>query len=233
MDGKRVMLVEDDPAIASLIILYLSHYGIIMTHEENGLTAAQRILEEMPDAVLLDGILPGMNGIDVCRKVRTAYRGPIIMLTSMSEISDQIVALEFGADDYIIKPTDPRIILAHLKACLRRAPLTEEAPKLILLTFGNLTICLASRSVTLNDEPVPMTDSEFDLLWLLASNAGRILSRDEIYEKIRGLDYDGLDRSIDMRISRLRKYLHDDSEHPVRIKTVRAKGYLFSHTEHK
>ncbi len=230
MLGKTVMLVEDDAAVANVVSLYLKNYGFTVTLEENGAKAAQRILQESPDAVILDGILPGMSGVDVCRQVRNSFRAPIIMLTSMDEDADHVVALELGADDYIVKPAEPRVILAHLKACLRRAA-GIPAPVADQLCFGRLVISQVNRTVVLDGQTIAMTDSEFDLLFLLAKNAGRVLSRDDIYEQLRGLDYDGLDRSIDMRISRLRKHLHDDSTRPTRIKTVRSKGYLFSGVE--
>ena len=230
MSSKRVMLVEDDEAVANVISLYLSDYGFEVSHEENGEIAAGRIIQELPDAVILDGLLPGMNGVDVCREVRKSFDNPIIMLTAMEDETDQIVALELGADDYIVKPAAPRILLAHLKACLRRASSNDENAPPEILQFGDLTISLTSRNAVLNGTELLLTDSEFDLLWLLASNAGRILDRDNIYEQLRGRDYDGLDRSIDMKISRLRKQLHNGSQNSCRIKTVRGKGYLFSRT---
>ena len=230
MLSKRVMLVEDDDAVANVISLYLSDYGFEVLHEGNGAIAAGRIIQELPDAVILDGLLPGMNGVDVCREVRKTFDNPIIMLTSMDDETDQIVALELGADDYIVKPTAPRVLLAHLKACLRRAYSDEEHADSKILQFGDVTISSIARKVTLNDVEILLTDSEFDLLWLLASNAGQIISRDFICEQLRGRDYDGLDRSIDMKVSRLRKHLCDDSDHPSQIKTVRGKGYLFSRT---
>ena len=228
MLSKRVMLVEDDDAVASLLSLYLSDYGFEVSHERNGAVAAGRIVQELPDAVILDGLLPGMNGVDVCREVRKTYENPIIMLSALDDEFDQVVALELGADDYIVKPTAPRVLLAHLKACLRRASHDEEDAASEILQFNDLTISSIARTVTLNGTEIMLTDSEFDLLWLLASNAGQVISRGTIYEQLRGRDYDGLDRSIDMKISRLRKHLCDDSDHPNRIKTVRGKGYLFS-----
>ena len=150
------------------------------------------------------------------------------MLSALEDESDQIVALELGADDYMVKPTAPRVLLAHLKACLRRASHDEGDTATGILQFDDLTISSIARKVTLNGTEIMLTDSEFELLWLLASNAGQVISRDTVYEQLRGRGYDGIDRSIDMKISRLRKHLGDDGDHPSRIKTVRGKGYLFS-----
>jgi len=192
----------------------------------------QRILDARPDAVVLDGMLPGKDGFEVCREVRDRYRGPILMLTSRDEDLDQVLGLELGADDYILKPAEPRVVLARIRACLRRSGGgSTPAGNPDEFAFGKFRINRASRTVLLDHKEIAFTTAEFDLLWLLASHAGTILSRDDIQSRLRGIEHDGLDRSIDMRISRLRKRLGDDSDNPARIKTVRAKGYLFSSTD--
>jgi DNA-binding response OmpR family regulator len=153
------------------------------------------------------------------------------MLTARDEDIDQVVGLEIGADDYVVKPAPPRLLLARIRALLRRTVLSNEATQINTeqqeLEFGSLKIMRNSRSVFRGDNTIELTTTEFDLLWLLATNAGEILSRDQISESLTGIEYDGLDRSIDIRISRLRKLLNDNSTKPTGIKTVRGQGYLF------
>jgi two-component system response regulator RstA len=149
------------------------------------------------------------------------------MLTARTDDMDQVLGLEMGADDYVAKPAQPRVLLARIRALLRRSDkiIDEDLPQ--RLEFDDLVIDNGGRSVLLNGEPVEFTSAEYDLLWLLASNAGRILSREDIFERLRGIEYDGQDRSIDVRISRIRPKIGDDPDNPKRIKTVRSKGYLF------
>lgn len=227
---KRILLVEDDEIIAKTLSLYLGKQGFLVDHEARGDRAVRRILDTRPDVVVLDGMLPGKDGFEVCREVRERFNGPILMLTARGEDMDQILGLELGADDYMAKPAEPRLVLARIRACLRRGAgaASEEKDE---YAFGQFHISRATRSVHMGKEKIAFTTAEFDLLWLLASNAGKVLSRDDIQSRLRGIEHDGIDRSIDMRISRLRKRLGDDAEDPVRIKTVRAKGYLFSRTD--
>lgn len=228
--NPRILLVEDDERLAELTAEYLRKNDFSVTIEARGDTAEKRILDERPDLVVLDIMLPGQDGFAVCRAVRPRYDGIILMLTARDEDIDQILGLELGADDYITKPVPPRLLLARIKALLRRAgPGGDEAAEGgDTLTFGNFSISQQTRSATLGGQPIDLTTAEFDLLWLLARHAGSILSRDDLLQQLRGIGFDGLDRSIDARISRLRKKLHDDPENPTRIKTVRGKGYLFS-----
>ncbi len=226
----RILLVEDDERLAGLTSEYLTRNDFEVAIEGRGDTAETRILAEQPDLVILDVMLPGKDGFEVCRAVRHAYRGVILMLTARDEDFDQILGLEMGADDYIAKPVQPRVLLARIKALLRRLPAAPEAApgsgeeKI----FGQFRISQATRTATLGEQPIDLTTAEFDLLWLLACHAGNVLSRDDLLQELRGIGFDGLDRSIDARISRLRKKLNDDPENPTRIKTVRGKGYLFS-----
>jgi two-component system OmpR family response regulator len=226
--GRKVMLVEDDALFATLIGKFLEKHGFEVAVETRGDLAVGRILGERPDAVILDATLPGLDGFDVCREVRGRFSGPILMLTGRSEDMDQVLGLELGADDYIAKPAEPRVVLARLRARLRRAGHDDEPAPLTTLHFGCLLISQNARRVELDGRCIDVTTAEFDLLWHLASHAGEIVTRDDIFTALRGIEYDGLDRSIDMRISRLRKLLGDDAEQPRRIKTVRGKGYLFS-----
>ena len=172
-------------------------------------------------------MLPGADGLTICREVRPQFSNPILMLTARTEDMDQVLGLEMGADDYVAKPVQPRVLLARIRALLRRSEnaINEDVPQ--RLEFDDLVIDNGGRSVSLGGKNVDFTSAEYDLLWLLASNAGRILSREDIFERLRGIEYDGQDRSIDVRISRIRPKIGDDPENPKRIKTVRSKGYLF------
>lgn len=223
----RILIVEDDERLATLTQDYLRKNNLDVAIETDGNRAITRIVKEQPDLVVLDVMLPGSDGLTVCREVRPHYTNPILMLTARTDDMDQVLGLEMGADDYVTKPAQPRVLLARIRALLRRIENAPEEQTQQRLTFGNLVIDNGGRSVTLNDELVDFTSAEYDLLWLLASNAGRILSREDIFERLRGIEYDGQDRSIDVRISRIRPKIGDDPENPKRIKTVRSKGYLF------
>ena len=227
----HILLVEDDERLAELTAEYLRKNDFEVAIEARGDTAEARILSDRPDLVILDVMLPGKDGFEVCRAVRPLYAGVILMLTARDEDFDQILGLELGADDYISKPVQPRLLLARIKALLRRTPgvATNDADaERAELAFGSFHISQATRSAHLAAEAIDLTTAEFDLLWLLAQHAGSILSRDDLLQQLRGIGFDGLDRSIDARISRLRRKLGDDPENPTRIKTVRGKGYLFS-----
>ena len=229
--NARILLVEDDDRLAELTAEYLRKNEFIVDIEARGDTAETRILETRPDLVVLDVMLPGQDGFAVCRAVRPQYDGIILILTARDEDIDQILELELGADDYITKPVPPRVLLARIKALLRRASpgVGDETPEASeSLSFGSFRISQQTRSAVLAGETIDLTTAEFDLLWLLARHAGSILSRDDLLQQLRGIGFDGLDRSIDARISRLRKKLNDDPDNPTRIKTVRSKGYLFS-----
>lgn len=228
--STRILLVEDDDRLAELTAEYLRRNDLEVIIEGRGDVAETRILQEQPDLVILDVMLPGKDGFEVCRAVRPHYRGVILMLTARDEDFDQILGLEMGADDYIAKPVQPRLLLARIKALLRRFPVGAETgqPNTEEQVFGQFRISQATRTASLAGETIDLTTAEFDLLWLLACHAGNVLSRDDLLQELRGIGFDGLDRSIDARISRLRKKLNDDPENPTRIKTVRGKGYLFS-----
>ncbi len=231
----KILLVEDDERLASLISEYLGQHGFEIEVESRGDAAPEHILERQPALVILDLMLPGRDGLDVCRDVRPFYSGPILMLTARDDDVDQVVGLELGADDYVNKPVEPRVLLARIRALLRRRPAVDVVERRAEITpdminelfFGALTISLARREVMLDDDLVDLTTNEFELLWLLASHAGTILSRDETLSSLRGIGYDGLDRSVDNCISKLRRKLGDSRTNPTRIKTVRSKGYLF------
>nr|WP_301300162.1 winged helix-turn-helix domain-containing protein [Pseudomonas chlororaphis] len=223
------MIVEDDQRLAELTCEYLQSNGLRVAIEGNGALAAARIIAEQPDLVILDLMLPGEDGLSICRKVCDRYDGSILMLTARTDDMDQILGLDTGADDYVCKPVRPRLLLARIQALLRRSePVESSAPeKSRRLQFGPLVVDSALREAWLHDAGIELTSAEFDLLWLLVANAGRILSREEIFTALRGIGYDGQDRSIDVRISRIRPKIGDDPEHPRLIKTIRSKGYLF------
>ncbi|MBS7663160.1 response regulator [Pseudomonas lalucatii] len=228
-EAWHILIVEDDQRLAELTRDYLQGNGLAVAIEADGARAAARILKEQPDLVILDLMLPGEDGLSICRKVRGGYQGPILMLTARTDDMDQVLGLEMGADDYVCKPVRPRVLLARVRALLRRhegsAPGAAQEPR--RLEFGPLVIDSAMREAWLGGQGIELTSAEFDLLWLLTANAGRILSREEIFTALRGIEYDGQDRSIDVRISRIRPKIGDDPMHPRMIKTVRSKGYLF------
>ena len=230
--SARVLLVEDDERLAELIAEYLGKNGLEMHWVRRGDTAVEKTHEIEPDLLLLDVMLPGRDGFDICRELRA--RGatlPIVFLTARDEDFDRVVGLELGADEFIPKPVQPRVLLAHVRAMLRRAGMRERAASTgDNIVFGALEIDTASREVRLAGKPVDLTSSEFDLLWLLARHAGKVLSRNDILNRLRSLDYDGSDRSVDCRIYRLRRKLGDLADSAERIKTIRNVGYLFSPT---
>ncbi|ASP40554.1 DNA-binding response regulator [Bacterioplanes sanyensis] len=231
-ENWRILIVEDDERLATLTKDYLESNGLQVSVEGDGSRAIERIKNEQPDLVVLDLMLPGEDGLAVCRIVRPYYKGPILMLTARTEDLDQVLGLEMGADDYVAKPVRPRVLLARIRALLRRVRDTtmvdgDELSNDNRLTFGNLVVDNAMREAWLNGESIDLTSAEFDLLWLLCSSAGRVLTREEIFHQLRGIEYDGQDRSIDVRVSRIRPKVGDDPMNPKRIKTVRSKGYLF------
>ena len=221
----HVLVVEDDARLTEMMHDYLTRHGYEVSVERRGDTAIERIRDASPDVVLLDLGLPGEDGLSVCRAIRNEFAGRIIMLTARTEEVDEIVGLEVGADDYVKKPVSPRLLLARIEAHLRRG--RGEASDGVL-EVGELAIDFGNRSVVMRGEPVELTTAEFDLLALLARRAGEVLSRDTIYAEVRGIAFDGVDRSIDLRISRLRKKLGDDPKRPRFIKSVRSVGYLFA-----
>lgn len=227
-EKERIVIVEDDTKLAALIGEFLQSQGLQIDLIEDGAKAVDSILAHPPALVVLDLMLPGEDGLSICRRLRTAgFARPILMLTARSDDQDHIKGLDLGADDFVNKPVRPQVLLARIRALLRRAE--AEVPQLPVtrLTFGALVIDSIRREAWLNSELIDLTGAEFDLLWLLASNAGRILSREETFVALRGIEYDGQDRSIDVRISRIRPKIGDDPDMPRLIKTVRSKGYLF------
>ncbi len=224
---KKILLVEDDRQLSDLVTDFLTSEGYHVKQEFRGDTVTKRVDLFAPDLIILDIMLPGKDGFAVCRDLRPSFTGPILMLTAKGTDFDQVLGLEIGADDYVIKPVEPRVLLARVTALLRRGALPNQSQEVGEVSHGDLHINRASRKVTLKDDNVDLTSQEFDLLWLLASKAGEVQNRDYIYKAVVGREYDGLDRSVDVRVSRLRKKLFDDTETPFRIKTIWGQGYLF------
>lgn len=231
---NNIVFVEDDPEVGQLIAAYLGKHDLDVTIEPRGDTAMETIVRLNPDLVLLDIMLPGKDGMTLCRDLRPVYKGPIVLLTSLDSDMNHILSLEMGANDYILKTTPPAVLLARLRLHLRQhQTFTAEAETLPTNTrngihFGQLRIDPVNRQVTLKDKNISLSTSDFDLLWELATHAGTIMDRDALLLTLRGVSYDGMDRSIDVAISRLRRKLDDSATEPFRIKTVRNKGYLFA-----
>ncbi|MHB0776195.1 winged helix-turn-helix domain-containing protein [Halomonas sp. WWR20] len=223
----HILIIEDDERLANLTREYLEANGFRVTLEHDGSRGVERIVDEQPELVILDLMLPGEDGLSICRRARPHYGGPILMLTARTDDMDQVLGLEMGADDYVPKPVQPRVLLARMRALMRRSDALESVSGATRLMFNNLVIDSATREAWLDEERIDLTSAEFDLLWLLADNAGRVLTREEIFSQLRGIKYDGQDRSIDVRVSRIRPKIGDDPNQPHRIKTVRSKGYLF------
>ena len=225
-DRTRILIVEDDEQLAHLVGEYLTAMGFDTQIEPRGDTAPDRILADPPDLVILDIMLPGLDGLKVCQRIRPHFKGPILMLTALDEEVDEVVGLETGADDYMAKPVRPRLLVAHINALLRRTPAATPETLTRQCRVGNLVLNTGTRNVSKDGQPLELTTAEFDLLALLMQNAGTIISRDHIYEELRGIEYDGIDRSIDLRVARLRKKMGDDGKSPAVIKSVRGVGYL-------
>ncbi len=222
-----VLLVEDDLRLASLTKEYLEGHGVAVVHVSDGRRGQDEALTGKYDAVLLDLMLPGRDGMEVCREVRARSDVPIVVLTARGEEADRVMGLELGADDYLAKPFSPRELLARIRAVVRRAK-GRAGPARDVVRVGALTVDPAARRVTLGGKEIGLTGYEFALLLALARRAGRILSREQLMELARGSAEDAFDRSIDVHVSRLRQKLGDDPKRPRLIKTVRGAGYILA-----
>ncbi len=223
------MIVEDDSSLAEWIADFLIGENFQVSVANRGDDAVSIIRSDIPDLVLLDINLPVKNGFDICREVRVFFKNPILMMTARNEEMDEVLGLELGADDYILKPIRPRALLARINSLLRRTKRDAETIKDGgTLTFDSFTINYSSRTTTIAGKSIPISSNEFEVLWILANHAGEIVSRESLVKKIRGIEYDGFDRSTDILVSRLRKKLNDHPTEPYRIKTIWSKGYLFA-----
>jgi DNA-binding response OmpR family regulator len=231
--ADAVLMIEDDEDLSTMLSEYLRGYGFELVACPNAAQGLAKLEEDRYSALLLDVMLPDLDGFEVCRRVRANsahWDLPILMLTARGDETDRIVGLELGADDYLPKPFNPRELLARLRAVLRRrAAIGSEAPS--SLHFGALEIDRAARIVRLADKELGLTSHQFALLLALAENAGRVLSRDQLMDKVRGENLEAFDRSIDVHISRIRAAIEDDPKHPRRIITVRGAGYVFARSQ--
>src|ERR1700739_2279918 len=224
--AERVLVVEDDSRLAEMLSEYLGQAGFRITVAAAG-AAALRLTAEAPyDAVVLDLMLPDMDGLDVCREIRTRSDTPVLMLTARGDAIDRIIGLELGADDYLPKPFEPRELLARLRAILRRRAAGAAAQS--LLHFGRLDIDTAARGVLVDGVRRELTSYQFELLLVLAQNAGRVLSREALMDRVKGAQLEAFDRSIDVHVSRIRAAIEDDPKKPRRVITVRGAGYVFA-----
>ena len=227
----RLLMIEDDARLAQMVGEYLGQSGFAFSHAGDGHSGLAQLQEAPPDLVILDLMLPDMDGLEVCRRMRALpgelARTPVLMLTAKGDPMDRIIGLELGADDYLPKPFEPRELLARIRAVLRRRTDDPAAP-VKSMRFGSLEIDRDSRVVSVAGAPADLTSYQFDLLVALAERAGRVLSRDQIMEAVRGRELEAFDRSIDVHMGRIRAAIEVDAKNPKRILTVRGVGYVFA-----
>ena len=224
--AERILIVEDDSRLAEMLLEYLGQAGFGVTLAPLGATALEKLSDNDYDAVVLDLMLPDMDGLDVCRQLRAKYDTPVLMLTARGDAVDRIVGLELGADDYLPKPFEPRELVARLRAIMRRRARGTSGER--SWHFGRLELDTAARAVRLDGKLCELTGYQFDLLVALAKNAGRVLSREVLMDLAKGEEFESFDRSIDVHISRIRAVIEDNPKKPRRIITVRAAGYVFA-----
>ncbi len=223
--AARVLLIEDDSRLAGMVETYLGEAGYVVARALDGRSGVERHRDGGFDLVVLDLMLPDIDGLEVCRLIRARANTPILMLTARGDAMDRVVGLEMGADDYLPKPFEPRELLARMKAILRRG---RGAEKIEVLRFGRLEIDVGARQARLDDKPVELTGYQFALLLELARHAGRVLSREAIMDLLRNERLEAFDRSIDVHVSRIRQAIEDNPKKPRRIITVRGAGYVFA-----
>lgn len=234
LTNNKILLVEDDPDIADLVNIHLSDLGFDLDHASNGKTGLELALNHTYTLIILDLMLPGLDGIDICKKIRSQdSQTPIIMLTARSEELDRVLGLELGADDYITKPFGIRELIARIKAVLRRIKVdqNQNEPTEEKLTYGDLVIDITKRKITIHDKSVDLTAKEFDLLELFARNPGKAFSRQELLDQIWGYQFEGYDHTVNSHINRLRNKIEKDPSNPVYLKTVWGIGYRFIEPE--
>jgi len=220
-----ILIVEDDRSLANWISDFLSenHFEVMLANQ--GDKAVELVKVDNPDLTILDVNLPEKNGFEVCQEIRSFYKNPVLMLTARGEERDEVQGLECGANDYLVKPVRPKALLARINILLSRN--SALAPDTHTLQFGDFKIDSESRSVWVKEELLDLSTNEFDLLWFLVDNAGTVMSREDLMNALRNLEYDGFNRSIDVAVSRIRRKLNDDSSKPKKLKTVWGKGYMF------
>lgn len=219
-----VLIIDDDQELTELLGSFLKENGFKTATHHSGKGVTDLVKKLGPSAVILDVMLPEKNGLDVCRELREESGVPILMLTARGEVTDRVVGLELGADDYLPKPFEPRELLARVRSLLRRRATGEPGS---IRTFQGIRIDMKARSVTVKDQEVELSSTEFEILALLSSEPGKAFDRDDILTHVRGLETENFSRSIDIVVSRLRAKLGDDAKHPAFIKTVWGAGYAF------
>ena len=230
-EKQRILLVDDDPNISHLVRLYLEKEGFAVTEAARGDTALESFQKEMPDLVLLDVMLPGLDGLQVLREIRKTSKAPVIMLTAKDETFDKVLGLELGADDYVTKPFETKELVARVKAVLRRAPAAEEkkADNDDTLRFPQLTISLARYEVTYEGRELEMPPKELEVLYYLASHPNMVFTREQLLERVWGFDFFGDSRTVDVHIKRLREKLPECEKYGWEIHTVWRVGYKFEY----
>jgi DNA-binding response OmpR family regulator len=232
MSTQHLLMIEDDTRLAAMVGEYLTQSGYAVAHAGDGESGLAALQDRPVDLVILDLMLPDIDGLEVCRRIRAlpneGARVPVLMLTAKGDPMDRIVGLELGADDYLPKPFEPRELLARIRAVLRRHHAPGTAPEHKPMRFGSLEIDRDARSVTVGGQPAELTSYQFDLLVTLAERAGRVLTRDQIMEAVRGRELEAFDRSIDVHMGRIRAAIEQDVKNPRRILTVRGVGYVFA-----
>ena len=223
--AERLLIIDDDARLAAMVSDYLTAAGFVVERRFTGRDGLAALDGAAFDAVILDVMLPDIDGFEVCRTIRMRAETPILMLTARGEEMDRVVGLEIGADDYLAKPFSPRELQARIRAILRRG---RGAAAATALRFGRLSIDRESRTVRVDGEEKTLTSHQFDLLAALADNAGRVLNRERLLDLVKGEELEAFDRSIDVHISRIRAAIEDDPKHPRRIITVRGAGYVFA-----
>ena len=218
-------MIDDDEKLVSLVREYLEPHGFEVAAVHDGREGVEAVLSADPALVILDVMLPGIDGLELCRRLRQSSRVPILMLTARGDETDRIVGLEMGADDYLSKPFNARELLARIRAILRRSDGEEAADAAAPLQAGPVVVDPGARRVTVRGKEVDLTTAEFDILHALAAHVGRVLSRDQLLEKVHGPSWAAYDRSVDVHISRIRQKIGDDPRRPVLLKTVRGVGY--------
>ncbi len=228
--NKEILVIDDDNKLNALLRDYLSEFGFTVSTETHPEKALGTLKSSTPDLIILDIMLPGMDGFEVCRKIRQSYDIPIIMLTARGEVEDRIVGLELGADDYIPKPFEPRELVARIQSVLRRGIETVKHGR---YKFKDLVVETDKQQVLQEGRRIELTTMEFEILCLFIRNPGKVLDRDWIMESLRGLEWEAFDRSIDVLISRLRQKLNDNPKSPRYIRTIWGRGYKFIGEEHE
>ena len=225
--NKKILVVDDEIKILEVVKSYLEHEGFSVITETNGNNVLNTFKKEKPDLVILDLMLPGISGEELCKRIRQFSNVPILMLTAKVQESDKINGFSIGADDYITKPFSPRELVMRVKAILRRT--TDDVPLAEVMSFNNddLVVDLRAHTVRKKGVVVNLTPNEFKILKILIRNPNRVFTREELIEKVMGFDYEGYDRTIDAHIKNLRQKIEDDTKNPVYIKTVYGVGYKF------